>query len=132
MKNIYHIAEKPSAVFTFNHPEELPVDNSRFTSVSFTSKLDAVLNGFAGYFDAVLYKDVILSTHPMTHTPGMASWFSMFIPVSTPVQVKAGQKIDVNVWRCVGPRKVWYEWSITSPVITHIHNQKGRACDILM
>lgn len=131
LRNVYHLAE-PQRVFVFNHPEQLPVDNSRFRTISFKAKLDAVLHGFAGYFDTVLYKDIVLSTHPMTHTPGMASWFSMFIPVAAPVQVKAGDDIEVNMWRCVGPRKVWYEWSLTSPVTTHIHNQKGRACDILM
>lgn len=131
LKNIYNIDE-PKEVFVFNHPEEMPVDNSRFKSLSFEAKVDTVLNGFAGYFDTVLYKDVRLSTHPMTHTPGMASWFSMFIPLASPVQVRRGERIEVNVWRCVGPRKVWYEWSLTSPVVTHVHNQKGRACDILM
>lgn len=131
LRNIYNLDE-PKPVFVFDHPEELPVDNSRFKTISYRSKLDAVLHGFAGYFDTVLYKDVVLSTHPMTHTKGLASWFSMFIPIANPVQVKKDQQIDVNFWRCVGPRKVWYEWSLTAPITTHIHNAKGRACDILM
>lgn len=131
LKNIYHL-DVPKEVFVFNHPEKLPVDNSRFASLTFDSKLDAVLHGFAGYFDTVLYKDITLSTHPMTHTKGLASWFSMFIPIANPVQIKAGEQIEVNFWRLVGPRKVWYEWSLTAPITTHVHNIKGRACDILM
>lgn len=132
LKNIYNLAVEPKPVFVFNHPERMPVDNSRFRTISFTAKLDGILHGFAGYFDTVLYKDIRLSTHPMTHTAGMASWFSMFIPIATPVQVRIDQEIEMNIWRCVGPRKVWYEWSLSAPIITHIHNQKGRTCDILM
>ena len=38
-----------------------PIDNERFITLSFTIKEDSVLHGFAGYFDTVLYKDVMLS-----------------------------------------------------------------------
>jgi protein arginine N-methyltransferase 5 len=31
--------------------------------------------GFAGYFDAVLYKDVHLGIEPSTATPNMFSWY---------------------------------------------------------
>lgn len=82
MKNIYHLADEPTSLFTFDHPAVQPVDNSRFKTVTFSTKLDSVLHGFAGYFDTVLYKDITLSTHPKTHTLGLASWFSMFIPIT--------------------------------------------------
>ena len=42
-----------------------------------------VLHGLAGYFEAVLYRDVGLSIHPegMDHiSPGMLSWFPLFFP----------------------------------------------------
>lgn len=39
-----------------------------------SSLLSVLLPGFAGYFDAVLYKDVHLGIEPATHTPDMFSW----------------------------------------------------------
>uniref|UniRef100_A0AAG5DYL6 Protein arginine N-methyltransferase n=1 Tax=Anopheles atroparvus TaxID=41427 RepID=A0AAG5DYL6_ANOAO len=105
-KNVYHI-DNPQPVFEFVHPncDPDPVDNSRYRSIRFKASLDCVLNGFSGYFDTVLYKDVMLSIHPFTHTKGLASWFSMFIPLTEPVQVRAGEEIVVNFWRCVASHK---------------------------
>ncbi|GAB0095126.1 Protein arginine N-methyltransferase [Sergentomyia squamirostris] len=133
MKNVYHISPEPQCLFTFCHPNREPlINNNRYKNLRFTAKNDSVLHGFAGYFDTVLYKDVTMSIHPMTHTKGLLSWFSMFIPISNPVNLKAGDEIEVNFWRRVGQRKVWYEWSISSPQMSHIHNLNGRSCDILM
>lgn len=86
-KNVYHIAD-PQPLFEFVHPNPAKqIDNSRFATLTFDVKLDSVLTGFGGFFDTVLYKDVTLSIHPETHSPGMASWFSVYFPVS------------VSVWR---------------------------------
>lgn len=44
----------------------------------FVSKVDIVFSlvaGFAGYFDATLYKDVHLGIEPSTATPNMFSWY---------------------------------------------------------
>jgi protein arginine N-methyltransferase 5 len=46
-----------------------------------------MMHGFAGYFDAELYKDVHLSIFPPTHTPNMFSWFPIYFPLRTPVHV---------------------------------------------
>lgn len=133
LKNVYHMAE-PQPVFEFVHPnrQRQPIDNARFTTLRFTAELDAVLTGFAGYFDTVLYKDIVLSIHPETHSRGMASWFSCYFPVAEPIQLKAGQTIEVNFWRCIAAHKVWYEWSVSAPIVTHIHNHNGRHCPIYM
>lgn len=37
------------------------------------------------------------------------------------------QAMEVHMWRCVGPQKVWYEWAVASPHSTHIHNVSGRS-----
>ncbi|XP_055595784.1 protein arginine N-methyltransferase 5 [Uranotaenia lowii] len=126
LKNVYHI-DDPLPVFEFVHPNRDPViDNSRFKTLRFKAALDCVMHGFVGYFDSVLYKDIIISIHPFTHTKGMGSWFSMFFPLTEPIQVKRGQEIVVNFWRCVAAHKVWYEWNVTAPRQTHIHNVQGR------
>jgi hypothetical protein len=42
---------------------------------------------------------VTLSTVPQTHTADMYSWFPLFIPLSQPVRVRAGETITAHVWR---------------------------------
>lgn len=130
IKNAYHIA-KPQPVFTFEHPNgNVVIDNSRFASLTFDIDQDCMLNGFAGYFDTVLYKNIVLSIHPETHTKGLMSWFPMFIPLAEPQQLKAGQTLDAQFWRCVTDRKVWYEWGTSAPMLSHVHNANGRSCYI--
>lgn len=130
LKNVFHITT-PKEVFTFVHPNrDAVIDNSRFIKLEYEVQQDCVLTGFAGYFDTVLYKDIKLSIHPLEHTRGLISWFSLYFPISEPQQLHAGDKITLNFWRCVSPSKVWYEWSTTSPIPSHIHNLKGWAYPI--
>ena len=56
--------------------------------LTFPIECDSMLHGFAGYFETVLYKDVMLSINPQTHSPGMFSWFPIFFPLQTPVYLK--------------------------------------------
>lgn len=129
-KNVYRIAY-PKPLFNFVHPNfSKTIDNSRFSTLEFKSKSQCVLHGFIGYFESVLYKDIKLSIQPSTHTTGLSSWFSFFLPITEPQQVAAGQKITANFWRCTASHKVWYEWSVSSPQISHIHNNGGRFCPI--
>lgn len=79
------------------------------------------------YFECELYKDVGLSTHPPTHTPSMASWFPIYFPLKEPIYVPAGANVDAQMWRCSGAHKVWYEWSVSAPVASVIHNVCGRS-----
>lgn len=37
------------------------IDNSRLKSLEFEVKTSCTLHGFAGYFEAILYKDIMLS-----------------------------------------------------------------------
>ena len=48
-------------------------------------------HGFGGYFEAELYPGVMLSIHPDTHTPNMASWFPIYFPVREPFYVPRGE-----------------------------------------
>lgn len=80
LKNVYHI-DKPKALFEFVHPNpERDPDNSRYKALKFEVQLDCVLTGIAGYFECVLYNDILLSINPETHTMGMPSWFPMYFP----------------------------------------------------
>lgn len=118
-------------VFTFTHPNYSPnKDNQRYTKLKFEIPSDtgsALVHGFAGYFDATLYKDVHLGIEPSMPTPNMFSWFPIFFPLRTPVYVRPGSPLEVHIWRCCGSTKVWYEWCVASPSASPIHNSKGRS-----
>lgn len=118
-------------VFTFTHPNFSPKrDNRRYKKLLFKLPADtgsALVHGFAGYFDATLYKDIHLGIEPSTATPNMFSWFAIFFPLRKPIYLPAGSVLDVHFWRCIGATKVWYEWSVTSPSVSPIHNCGGRS-----
>ncbi|GKA22946.1 protein arginine N-methyltransferase 1.5 [Tanacetum coccineum] len=65
-------------VFTFTHPNySSNKSNQRYKKLRFDIPIETgstIVHGFAGYFDAVLYKDVHLGIEPTTATPNMFSW----------------------------------------------------------
>ncbi|AQK60999.1 Protein arginine N-methyltransferase 1.5 [Zea mays] len=121
----------PQQVFTFTHPNFSPnASNQRYTKLQFEMLPDmgsCLVHGFAGYFDSVLYKDVHLGIEPNTATPNMFSWFPIFFPLRKPIYVPEGSPIEVHFWRCCAPTKVWYEWAVTTPTLSPIHNSNGRS-----
>uniref|UniRef100_A0A0D9YM38 Protein arginine N-methyltransferase n=1 Tax=Oryza glumipatula TaxID=40148 RepID=A0A0D9YM38_9ORYZ len=135
------------SVFTFDHPNPSPnASNQRYTKLKFEIPQETgscLVHGFAGYFDAVLYKDVHLGIEPNTATPNMFSWFPIFFPLRKPIYVPSKTPIEVHFWRCCGATKmfeyplpeisspallqVWYEWAVTAPSPSPIHNSNGRS-----
>ncbi|KAJ9072975.1 hypothetical protein DSO57_1021457 [Entomophthora muscae] len=138
----------PAKTWTFTHPlpasgdlVDASIDNSRNDRYSvnrfkFTPDTEGLVHGLAGYFEATLYKDVVMSIHPTNHSPGMFSWFPLFFPLSSPIHVTPGTQLEVHIWRCSAPssKKVWYEWcaipkaplqTCTSQSV--IHNPNGRS-----
>eukprot|EP01155_Anaeramoeba_flamelloides_P009643 Anaeramoba_flamelloidesa1850_74.p1 GENE.a1850_74~~a1850_74.p1 ORF type:complete len:210 (-),score=46.45 a1850_74:138-767(-) len=121
--------------FTFVHPlpkESIKQNNShnnRSKSFHFVISKDALIHGFAAFFDTILYKDVKLSINPIDHTPQMASWFPIYFPIQKPILVKAGDYLNATMWRCTSNdlKRVFYEWTVTYPVILPIHNVNGRS-----
>lgn len=125
------LAAPTQPVFTFTHPNRAAViDNSRYAKVHFDVTETNMIHGFAGYFEAVLYKDVKLSINPTTASDGMFSWFPIFFPVSNPVYVEGGKTLTVHMWRRTSSQNVWYEWCVTEPRLTPIHNPNGRSHSI--
>lgn len=87
LKNVYNI-DKTKPLFEFVHPNrEAIIDNSRYKVLKFQVDLDCVLTGIGGYFECVLYKDILMSINPPTHTNGMPSWFPMYFPFSVSFMV---------------------------------------------
>ncbi|KAL8698223.1 MAG: hypothetical protein Q9224_001947 [Gallowayella concinna] len=58
--------------------------NMRSVRLAFPTPHRGCLHGLAGYFSAVLYADIELSTHPLTmkdKSPDMMSWFPIYFPL---------------------------------------------------
>ena len=107
VQNRFELAP-PQPLFTFDHPNlSAVIDNNRYKELSFDLVSDSVLHGFAGYFECQLYKDIIISILPATHSPGMFSWFPIFFPLKEPVQVKKTDTLKLHFWRNVTPNHVW-------------------------
>ncbi|KAF3531697.1 hypothetical protein DY000_02036904 [Brassica cretica] len=122
-------------VFIFTHPNfSAKANNQRYKKLHFNLPSDAgsaLVHGFAGYFDSVLYKGVHLGTEPTTATSNMFSWSWLsshsFFPLRKPVEVHPDSPLEVHFWRCCGSSKVWYEWSVSSPTPSPMHNTNGRS-----
>lgn len=83
-------ADKIQELWSFQHPNPnisnmCNSHNKRQRMARFrTTNARAKINGIAGYFEAVLYKDVQLSTRPdQIHlkSPDMFSWFPAYFPL---------------------------------------------------
>jgi len=62
----------------------------------------------------------------------MISWYSVYFPISIPIQLKRGDKIEVEFWRKCDAEKVWYEWKVNAPTETIVHNLNGEIHPILL
>jgi protein arginine N-methyltransferase 5 len=120
---------KTKKCFTFTHPKtNIMKSNDRYAALVFQNgDVPSIIHGFAGYFDAVLYKDVEISILPETHTSGMFSWFPIFFPLKKPIYATTECSIEINIWRCCYLKKVWYEWALVQPETTVIHNSGGKS-----
>uniref|UniRef100_A0A671X409 Protein arginine N-methyltransferase 5 n=1 Tax=Sparus aurata TaxID=8175 RepID=A0A671X409_SPAAU len=128
LHNFHQLAE-PKPCFTFRHPTK-DMNNNRYQCLKFTVGCNSVLHGFAGYFETTLYKDVTLSIKPETHSPGMFSWFPILFPLKQPISISRDDDVTVRFWRCNNGKKVWYEWAVTEPACSAIHNPAGRSYTI--
>jgi protein arginine N-methyltransferase 5 len=153
----------PMPAFSFRHPGHAVGSGRRGVRLEFdpaaVGALPALLHGFSGYFSAVLWGGdgaaaaaVRLCTLPASHEPpDMLSWFPLFLPLSEPVLVERGQRVVLQLWRCVeeleplaaggggpaprqrgAPGRVWFEWALLEPKLSAVHNVSGRAAVMLL
>ncbi|OJJ50908.1 hypothetical protein ASPZODRAFT_138034 [Penicilliopsis zonata CBS 506.65] len=89
--------------------------NVRHTRLVFPCPDRGVCHGLAGYFETVLYKNVELSTNPVTmeaKSANMISWFPIYFPLKNPLNVPDNSEVIVTMFRQTDNRKVWYEWMV--------------------
>ncbi|KAL2853677.1 PRMT5 arginine-N-methyltransferase-domain-containing protein [Aspergillus pseudodeflectus] len=89
--------------------------NVRRTRLAFPVPNRGVCHGLGGYFETVLYRDVELSINPVTmdsKSANMISWFPIYFPLKTPLNVPDNGEIVVTMYRQTDDRKVWYEWMV--------------------
>ncbi|KAF7456455.1 Protein arginine N-methyltransferase 5 [Cryptosporidium felis] len=135
LKSKYDISiEGPKKVFSFHHPINSFEDDQDmiFASIDFTSKTNSTLHGFLGHFECILYKDIGFSTNPKRASDGLTSWFDFFIPIDNPISISKSDIITFNIWRKSSKDKIWYEWLVTSPLTSHLHNSNGRIYSIYL
>lgn len=125
----YREIDRSKKVFEFEHPHWGTIDNERSITIDFVNAetYDVICHGFAGYFEAILYGDVMLSILPETHTENMHSWFPIFFPLRDPCHLPAGATMSASMWRRTSSSRVWYEWAISRPYPSPIHNPNGRS-----
>ncbi|DAA73013.1 TPA_exp: Uncharacterized protein A8136_4938 [Trichophyton benhamiae CBS 112371] len=115
------------AAWTFSHPNpNIPEDsrlsarpsnshNTRQTRLTFPCTEGGTCHGLAGYFETVLYRDVELSTNPLTmdaKSKDMISWFPIYFPLKSPLYIPENSDIVLTMFRQTDDRKVWYEWFV--------------------
>jgi len=124
----FYPSSGPKDCFSFRHPK-MPVEesNDRVAELAFEADVDALVHGFAAYFDCTLYGDVRMSIHPETASEGMFSWFPMFFPLQVPVFLRKGDTLRSHWWRRHDARRVWYEWALSEPAASSVQNPGGRS-----
>ena len=96
----------PHQLFKFDPPKLCSSPEERFSRASFSVRADSILHGFALFLECQLYKDIKVSNLQLNaaETQGMAP---VFLPLVTPVQLVKDDKLEVEVWRIAGPRRLW-------------------------
>ena len=113
--------------FRFKHPNREPHSNERQTEMQWTITQASTIHGFVGYFDSRLYGEHYISINPANFSTGMFSWFPIYIPIREPMYIPPDSTIKLQMWRCCNDAKVWYEWAITNPAVSGIHNANARS-----
>ncbi|UZJ53777.1 hypothetical protein CBS101457_003097 [Exobasidium rhododendri] len=103
--------------------QAMPITNShniRTSMHTFHIPNQGVCHGLAGYFEAHLYGNVVLSIYPdaTRSTKDMMSWFPIFFPFKEPIHLAPNSELDVNMWRLTSNDRVWYEWMAQAYVCT--------------
>lgn len=131
-KNFYECAP-PEVAFLFEHrPNKRAsfchVTETEMTTVSFNTKLECMVVGFFGYFDAILYRHIEVGNQKMDRVNDNLCPAVTFYPLASPQHMHAKQSLQVTFRLCFDAKEdcAWLEWSTTGPIISAVHNFMGR------
>ncbi|KAJ5893566.1 Lipase class 3 [Penicillium taxi] len=128
----------PNPNTTPQNPMQSTISNAhnvRRTRLAFPVQNRGACHGLAGYFETVLYKDVELSTNPVTmdaKSASMISWFPIYFPLKTPLNVPDNGEIVVTMYRQTDDRKVWYEWMVEVFALQQVSTSSNKTTSPLM
>jgi len=83
------------------------------TEASFIIKRKGIVHGIGGWFASELAPGISLSNVPPTKTP---SWSHTFFPLEWPVQVKAGDRLDLKIH--TSRNTAQWQWQVTHHPVT--------------
>lgn len=132
LRSYYNIAVDSGHLpcFSFGHPSRAGnMECERYKQLRFIAKNDSVLHGFAGYFSFTLHGDLEMSILP-GRSDDVKSWFPMYFPIEKAIGVQKSQVVTLHIWRKCDGTRVWYEWAVTTPSASAIHNVNGFAYSI--
>ena len=112
VRKAWSFSHKPSTALKPSHANK---HNARHASFNFDLRHRAVCHGLAGYFEAILYPGIELSTNPQNKdqkSADMMSWFPIFFPLKAPIYSPDNSTLLVTMLRSTDGRKVWYEWMV--------------------
>ncbi|KAH0789702.1 protein arginine N-methyltransferase 5-like [Histomonas meleagridis] len=117
------LLSSPQPFLEFSHPGH----NEKYKKkeFSFTIAATGELSGFGGWFETVLFDDVILSTSPYNGTQNLESWLPVYFPINRQINVTEGEVLKAIFARRTDNKKVWYEWAVMSPKILPMQNGGG-------
>lgn len=111
--------------FKFEYPMDT-FSQERHKQLQFHIEQDYTLTGFAGYFEANLYKDIKLNGCG-GNDGGRSCIPIMYFPLIHPTSLDGGCELNTEFWLVFNKAKhtFWYEWCMKPPHITPIYNLKG-------
>ena len=116
------LLSEPKECFEYKHPGQNELYQRKILVFDITR--DGIIHGFGGWFECTLCDGIEVSNHP---DAGSNSWFISYFPISVPFLVRKGQQVRLCFERKGNSQVVWYEWCITHPTCTKIHNAGGTA-----
>jgi protein arginine N-methyltransferase 5 len=118
------LADEPKECWRFVHPGHN--DMTKTAVLEFQAIISGILHGFGGWFECTLFGDVVLSNSPWI-VGGSFSWHQCIFPMERPFRVEPGTVIKLVMQRINDETGVWYQWYLTEPECTRIHNPMGRS-----
>jgi hypothetical protein len=94
------------------------------TPLVFAAAREAIVHGFAGWFDVDLGAGVTLDTSP-ADTPTV--WQQVFLPIARPVRVSAGERLEIVFGATPAIARahvVYFDWKVTMGGETFHHSTR--------